>query len=63
VQAGTPALIWFRAGASQAGVDHHLRIQTALDLQCLLNRWKPAHTEIAFDYSVLAIGGPMQGTP
>jgi uncharacterized protein YmfQ (DUF2313 family) len=58
-------LTWFRATQGQLGVDHHLEIGLAEDLECLLNRWKPAHTEIIFDYS--NIGGhtddPMAGTP
>ena len=46
-------LVWFRVGSGggQTGVDPHLRIGLADDLECLLNRWKPAHTEIIFDYS------------
>jgi uncharacterized protein YmfQ (DUF2313 family) len=56
-------LSWFRAGSGQAGVDPHLRIGLNTDLECLLRRWKPAHTDIVFDYSGLTIGGPMAGTP
>jgi uncharacterized protein YmfQ (DUF2313 family) len=46
-------LVWFRVGrgGGQTGVDPHLRIGLADDLECLLNRWKPAHTIIIFDYS------------
>jgi uncharacterized protein YmfQ (DUF2313 family) len=47
-------LIWFRCSSGQCGVDPHLRIGLADDLECLLNRWKPAHTKIIFDYSGLA---------
>jgi uncharacterized protein YmfQ (DUF2313 family) len=58
-------LTWFRATQGQLGVDHHLEIGLAEDLECLLDRWKPAHTDIVFDYS--NIGGhtddPMAGTP
>jgi uncharacterized protein YmfQ (DUF2313 family) len=48
-------LVWFRCGGGggQCGVDPHLRIGLADDLECLLNRWKPAHTIIIFDYSGL----------
>lgn len=56
-------LVWFRVTSGQTGVDPHLRIGLADDLECLLNRWKPAHTEIIFDYSGLEIGGEMAGTP
>lgn len=56
-------LAWFRSSSGQAGVDPHLRIGIAQDLECVLRRWKPAHTEIVFDYSGLATGGSMAGTP
>ena len=58
------ALIWFRVTKGQTGVDPHLRIGLFDDLECLLNRWKPAHTQIIFDYAGLADpGDPMAGTP
>jgi uncharacterized protein YmfQ (DUF2313 family) len=56
-------LVWFRCTSGQCGVDPHLRIGIADDLECLLNRWKPAHTQIIFDYSGLQTGGDMAGTP
>ena len=56
-------LTWFRMAAGQTGIDPHLRIGIASDLECLLQRYKPAHTEIIFDYSGLAAGGDMAGTP
>jgi uncharacterized protein YmfQ (DUF2313 family) len=56
-------LTWFRVTSGQTGVDPHLRIGLADDLECLLNRWKPAHTQIIFDYSGLTTGGDMAGTP
>ena len=56
-------LIWFRCGSGECGVDPHLRIDTAEDLECLFLRWKPAQTQIVFDYSGLTMGGPMAGTP
>ena len=56
-------LSWFRCSAGQCGVDPHLRIGVATDLECLLNKWKPAHTQIMFDYSGLAVAGPLAGTP
>lgn len=60
---GTASVTWFRANSGEAGVDPHVRIGIPDDLQCLLNRWKPAHTDIVLDLSSLARGGPMQGTP
>jgi uncharacterized protein YmfQ (DUF2313 family) len=63
VHVAQAALYWFRSASGQAGVDHHLEIGLAPDLECLLQRWKPAHTELIFDYSGLAAGDSMQGTP
>lgn len=63
VHVDTAKLVWFRVTAGQCGVDPHLRIGFADDLECLLNRWKPAHTVIIFDYSGLQENGPMAGTP
>jgi uncharacterized protein YmfQ (DUF2313 family) len=48
--------------SGQSGVDPHLRVGLADDLECLLNRWKPAHPEIIFDYSGLTTGH-MAGRP
>jgi len=56
-------LTWFRAGVGQAGVDPHLRISLATDLECLIRRFKPAHTEVFFDYTGMDPLGPMTGTP
>lgn len=60
---GQIGLIWFRAGSGQAGVDPHLKFSVPEEAACLLNRWKPAHTDLVMDFSALAAGGPMQGTP
>ena len=58
------ALTWFRVTKGQTGVDPHLRIGLADDLECLLDRWKPGHTTIIFDYSNLSgPSDPMAGTP
>ncbi|UEM11977.1 DUF2313 domain-containing protein [Bradyrhizobium barranii subsp. barranii] len=56
-------LQWFRCASGQCGVDPHLRIGHAQDLECILARWKPAHTQIVYDYSGLTPGDPMAGTP
>ena len=42
---------WFRAGSGQAGVDPMVRIGLATDLECLIRRWKPAHTDVVFSYA------------
>jgi uncharacterized protein YmfQ (DUF2313 family) len=57
------ALQWFRAASGQAGVDPHLRIGVPLDLECILNRWKPAQTQIVFDFSGSGTSDPLAGTP
>lgn len=51
VRVGATKFTWFRASSGQAGVNHHLEFSLATDLECILRRWKPAHTEIIFDYS------------
>ena len=48
-------LTYFHTGISECGVDRLLSIATADDLECILDRLKPAHTEIVFDYS--QVGG------
>ena len=63
IEVGQVGLIWFRAASGQAGVDPHLKFAVPEELQCLINRWKPAHTAVVMDTSALAFGGPMQGTP
>jgi uncharacterized protein YmfQ (DUF2313 family) len=57
------SLVWFRASAGQCGVDPHLKIGLADDLECIIKLWKPAHTEVIFDYSGLTPNDPMAGTP
>jgi uncharacterized protein YmfQ (DUF2313 family) len=64
VHVGLARLTWFRVTAGETGVDPHLRIGLATDLECLLRRYKPAHTEIIFDYSASeGLGDSMAGTP
>jgi uncharacterized protein YmfQ (DUF2313 family) len=63
VSVGQVGLTWFRAGSGQAGVNHHLEFAVPTEFICLLDRWRPAHTMIVPDFSSLAFGGPMQGTP
>ena len=43
-------LTWFRFGQSRLGQDPHLTIRRAEDLECILNRTKPAHTNLFFNY-------------
>lgn len=65
VNADQAVLEWFRCGTlySQCGVHPHLKIVLESPMECLLERWKPAHTEMVFDYSILQEMGPMAGTP
>lgn len=61
----SPRLSWFRVGTGggQVGVDPHLRIGQATDLECVLRRYKPAHTDLIFNYSGIGVADPMAGTP
>lgn len=63
VNADDAQLTWFRVTAGQSGIDPHLRIRIAIDLDCLIDKWRPAQTDTVFSYEELAVGGPMQGTP
>ena len=49
----TARLRWFRTGGGggQVGVQTHLTIERAEEIECLFSRVKPAHTEIVYDYS------------
>jgi uncharacterized protein YmfQ (DUF2313 family) len=53
VRVGAVRVSWWRFGSAVIGVDPHVRIALATDLECLFRRWKPAHTEVVFDYSAL----------
>lgn len=44
-------LTWFRCGASRSGVDTHLTIRRADDLECVMRKLKPGHTNLIFDYT------------
>jgi len=46
-----PRTTRFRFGASSFGRNSFLEITRAEDLECVLSRWKPAHTILQFDYS------------
>ncbi|MEH6630154.1 MAG: putative phage tail protein [Halopseudomonas aestusnigri] len=45
-----PRVTYFRAGASQCGVDPLAKITRAEDLECIFKRIKPAQTELIFGY-------------
>jgi uncharacterized protein YmfQ (DUF2313 family) len=42
---------YFHCNGSQTGIDRLLLIGLATDLECILNKYKPAHTKIVFDYA------------
>lgn len=44
-------LTYFHVSISQCGIDPLLRIALGTDLECLIRRWAPAHTQVIFDYS------------
>jgi uncharacterized protein YmfQ (DUF2313 family) len=56
-------LVWFRAGAGEAGVDPHLQIGLATDLECMIRMWRPAQTTVLFDYSGVSPPDPEAGLP
>jgi uncharacterized protein YmfQ (DUF2313 family) len=46
----SPSVTWARAGAARAGRDPQGSFGRRKDLECLFNKWKPAHTQIRFHY-------------
>lgn len=50
---GEVRLTWWQFSYAQFGVDPHLRIALATDIECLFRRYKPAHTKVIFDYDEL----------
>ncbi len=44
-------ITWWRFGQAELGIDPHVRIGLATDLECLFRRYKPAHTQVIFDYT------------
>ncbi len=51
VKVPDPRLRWFRFGSGRFGVDPHLTIGLATDLECRLRQYAPAHTLVVFDYT------------
>lgn len=46
----SPIITYCRAGQGMAGRDPQGSFGRRRDLECLLNKWKPAHTQIRFHY-------------
>jgi uncharacterized protein YmfQ (DUF2313 family) len=51
VHIGGVPIWWFRGGVGEGGKDHHAEWAALLDLECILQRYKPAHTVVIFNYS------------
>jgi uncharacterized protein YmfQ (DUF2313 family) len=51
VHVNAAAYYYFHTGSGQCGVDRLLSFSTATDLECVINRYKPAHTLVVYDYS------------
>jgi uncharacterized protein YmfQ (DUF2313 family) len=62
-QVGNEGLVWFRSASSQAGVNYHLEFRGVDGVECLLLRWKPAHTWLVFSYAAFGEDDPLAGTP
>lgn len=45
-----PRVTWFRVSQSELGKDPLAKIDFATDLECVINKLKPAHTELVFSY-------------
>jgi uncharacterized protein YmfQ (DUF2313 family) len=53
IEVGAVRWTYWRYGSAELGFDPHCRIALATDLECIFRRYKPAHTDIVFDYSEL----------
>jgi uncharacterized protein YmfQ (DUF2313 family) len=51
-------LTWFRASVGRCGIDPLLDIGVPQDLECIIDRWRPAHTVVIYDYGSLPIPDP-----
>lgn len=52
MQVGFTDVQYFRCGAGRVGRDPQARLRRAKALECLVNKWKPAHTEVIFTYTI-----------
>jgi uncharacterized protein YmfQ (DUF2313 family) len=46
--------VYFRCNSSQCGIDRLLEIGVPSDLECFFQRYKPAHTQIVYDFSAFS---------
>jgi uncharacterized protein YmfQ (DUF2313 family) len=51
VHVGALKVTYFHVNSSQCGIDRLMAFEAATDLECYFDRWKPAHTDIVYDYS------------
>jgi uncharacterized protein YmfQ (DUF2313 family) len=51
VHVNAKKLVYFHCNSSRTGTDRLLHIGLASDIECFFDRYKPAHTEIVYDYS------------
>jgi uncharacterized protein YmfQ (DUF2313 family) len=51
IHVSTLKITYFHVNSSQCGVDRLMAFEVASDLECIFNRWAPAHTKIVYDYS------------
>lgn len=50
INVGGVPIWWFRGGVGEGGKDHHAEWSALIDLECLIRRYKPAHTQAIFNY-------------
>jgi uncharacterized protein YmfQ (DUF2313 family) len=53
----TPSINYFHCGKGMCGRDPLGSFGRHLDLECLLNQWKPAHTQVRFHYTTPLLAG------
>jgi uncharacterized protein YmfQ (DUF2313 family) len=57
VHINAASLHWFRAGSAELGYDPFLRFGIPDPLYCMIERWKPAHTQVIFDINNMTNDG------
>lgn len=51
---GMSDVTYFRCGRGRVGRDPQARLRRAEALECLVRKWKPAHTDVIFTYTIAA---------
>jgi uncharacterized protein YmfQ (DUF2313 family) len=54
VNVNSVRITYFHCGQGECGITPLLGFSLPLDLECMIMRWKPAHTEVIFSYTAVS---------